>query len=57
MAVVINEFEVVTAEPRTRENGQQAEPERAEGPPRDQAREIERHLHQRQARALRLMAT
>jgi hypothetical protein len=54
MAVVINEFEVVPAEPRAADRATPAP--REAGPPKDPDREIERHLRQRVARAIRLRA-
>jgi hypothetical protein len=56
MAVVINEFEVVPAEPRTAGAGQVAIEPRETGPARDPERELERHLRRRSERSIRLRA-
>jgi hypothetical protein len=56
MAVVVNEFEVVPAEPRTRESPPRTDETQSPARPRDPEREVERMLRRRSARALRLMA-
>jgi hypothetical protein len=56
MAVVINEFEVVPAEPRPAQPEAAAAEQAAAKPPKDPERELERMMRKRQARATRLMA-
>jgi hypothetical protein len=57
MAVVINEFEVVPAEPTRAPAAEQPAAEAsATKPPKDPERELERLLRKKHARAARLMA-
>jgi hypothetical protein len=56
MAVVINEFEVVPAEPRPAQPEATASEQASAKPPKDPERELERMLRERRARAARLMA-
>ena len=56
MAVVINEFEVVPAEPRATGSSQSDAESRDARPPKDPERELDRQLRRRATRAGRLRA-
>ena len=56
MTVVINEFEVVPAEPRSAQPEAAAPDQAAAKPPKDPERELDRMIRKRRARAARLMA-
>lgn len=56
MAVVINEFEVVPAEPRATGSSQSEAESRDARPPKDPERELDRQLRRRATRAGRLRA-